>query len=122
VLFPLIKHLGQRFSLVEIDDDSILSILCSVGSSDYEWLLNIRDKVLDGKMSYKDAKLKILNALYLVGIVGMKTGTSKTMYSFEKGFYFSPGSFEDASFCIHKMFWSAFDFSPIASASQCVSA
>ena len=107
-LFSTLKHLGVRFSLSDFTDDDVFEVIQDPRTELCEWLKSLSNKLLENHISTKDCKISMLQALYLVGIVGIKEqDSSHVTYSFDRAFNYMPGALHKAEFVIHKMFWHA---------------
>jgi hypothetical protein len=87
------------------DTDQILShSLCEKCS----WLKELQEGYLGNQMFLPEIKLEILNALYLVGVLGVKLSDSQpVVYSFDRPLSLEDKDIKTATFYIHKMFWAA---------------
>jgi hypothetical protein len=106
----LIRKLGPKFTLSELTDELLFEILGDPRCEDCSWLTAIRDRTLSETNTTTQAKIRVLKALYLVGIIGVKLPDyPNALYSFEQSFSFAPEIVASCSFIVHKMFWSAFN-------------
>src|SRR5207248_2482624 len=108
-LFPLIARLGPRFTLADISDTDITSILSLPRVEDCSWLRSIQEAYCTDRMKPEQIKIEIVRCLFQIGIIGIKqAGTPHIQYSVDQAFDSTPEFLLNSTFVVHKMFWSAF--------------
>lgn len=111
-IFPVLKRIGPKFAEIDFSETELYSILQDPRVEQCDWLKDIQAKLLKNQLSCQQAKAEILEALYLVGIVGVKQeGDSHITYSFERAFNFASAALATSTFLVHKMFWNALGLS-----------
>lgn len=108
-LFPLLRKLGARFTLLDINDDEVYAVLGGERTSSCSWLQELAVRLLNNNEPTVEIKKEFLKALYLVGLVGIRHPQShRVTYSFERAIVPSQ-DLEDPqlSFTVHRMFHSA---------------
>lgn len=85
VVLSVFKKLGELFRYSEVSDSYIDELWENPEHVHSQWLIGLQDGYLNGSISYSDIRDSILNALYIVGIVGIKrTPEDPYCYSYER--------------------------------------
>lgn len=112
VLFPLLTKLGPKFVLGDIGDDDANRILSHKNVEQCAWMRRLQEAYCTSQMTLQEVKIEFAKALYLVGMIGVRHPQSHhVLYSYDQPFDSNPEIVSDATFHLHKMFWSSLGLS-----------
>lgn len=108
VFFPLLAKLGPKFTCAKVSDEDIHAILNNAQCDQCKWLSGIQEQFCGNKTDMLRIKVEFLRALYLIGLIGVKQPHSHhVLYSSDQPFDSNPEVLTNASFHVHKLFWSS---------------
>jgi len=115
-LFPLLSAKGSKFHLQDITDNEVYGIISSDICNECIWLSGLQSEYLNDSITLGQVKAELIQALYLVGIIGIrKDGSGEhVIYSFDRPLDITGlnlTQLNDSAFQIHKMFWRALGLS-----------
>ncbi len=108
-LLPILRRCGPRFSMQDISDDEVYTVLGGDRASSCAWLQEPGVRLLKNNDPIVEIKKEFVKALYLVGLIGIRPPHShRTACSFEKAIAPSQ-DLEDPglSLVVHRMLHSA---------------
>ena len=107
-LFPVLKNMGSKFTISDITDEQVYSVLEHERCERCSWLRELANRLLSTGLSTAEIKVEFVKALYLVGIIGTKAESAQRVtYSFERAIPPTHQIISGAIFYVHKMFLSA---------------
>lgn len=112
LFFPLLAKFGAKFTYTQMSDEHIQTILNNAQCEQCRWLDGIQGQFCENEIDMPHIRVEFLKALYLIGMIGVKQPHSHhILYSSDQPFDSNPEVLSNASFHVHKMFWSSLGIS-----------